>query len=142
MTKLVDSIKGCSDKIFEIRDKLGAALKPVYIVTRTWTGREPGEGTVTEVVQEILPVPGIRDLAHDRRVREGGTATEGDLVIYHISKKNYPNESDINCKTAAKNIVKLYKIGSDLYRVVHVHERYVSWDVHVKRLTDQRGTQT
>jgi hypothetical protein len=141
MTKLVDSIKGCSDKIFEIRDKLGAALRPVYVVTRTWTGRAPGEGTMTEVVQELTPVPGIRDIAHDRLVKEGGTATEGDLIVYHISKRKYA-ESDINCKSAAKNVVKLFKIGTEFYRVIHVHERYVSWDVHVRRLTDQRGTQS
>ena len=139
MSNLVESLKDCSNTIFEIRSNLGAALRSVYFVTRVWSGRTPGEGVATDSVQEILPVPGIKELRHDRRVKEGGTATEGDLVIYHISKKNYATEDLVNAKSDAKNIEKFYKIGTYLYRVTHVQERYLSWDIHVRRLTDQRG---
>lgn len=139
MKNLVESMQGCSDAIFGIRKCVGAALKPVYIVTRVWSGRSPGEGTVVETVDEILPVPGIKDLAHDRRVKEGGTAKEGDLVVYHVSKNRYPTEDLIDCRTPAKNIEKFYRIGTELYRVFHIHERYLSWDIWIRRVTDQRG---
>jgi hypothetical protein len=138
MSNLVESLKGCSDSIFEIRGKLGAALKPVYIVTRVWSGRSPGEGTFRDSEMEVLPVPGIKDLAHDRRVMEGGTAKEGDLVVYHISKHKYPLEETIDCRTPAKNIEKFYRIGTEFYRAYHIHERYLSWDVWIRRVTDQR----
>lgn len=139
MSNLVESMTGCVDSILSIREKLGADLRHVYLVTRTWTGRTPGEGTYTDAVEEIKPVPALRELKHDRRVKDGGTATEGDLLIYHISKNQYPTDDLLSCASSAKNIEKFYKIGKFTYTVLKIQERYITWDIEVRRRTDQRG---
>lgn len=135
---MIDSLKGCSDAIFGIRQSIGADLKKVYLVERRWTGSRAGDGTCTDTETEVLPTPGIRDLSHRNAATEGGRAKEGPLTIFHISKNKFPSEADVNCKSEERNVEKFYRVGSELYRVTAIREHHLSWSVDVERLRDQR----
>lgn len=137
MSNLIDSLKDCTNSILGIRDKLGAVTRKVSLVTRSWTGRRPGDGEHTEEVCELDPQPGIKEISHDVRVTIGGAVQQGDIILYHVSKQSYPTEDLINCEVEDQNIEKFYRIGNNDYRVIHVKERHLTWDLQVRKLSDQ-----
>lgn len=143
MSNLIQSLKDdCLDDILGIRDEIGAALAQVYIVTRTWEGDGIGDGDYSDEVVQVLPTPGIRDYAHNLHVLQGGVIQQGDLILKMISKNTFPLHSDVDCQSTNPAIEKFYKVGNFFYRVIHVKEDHLTWDVHVRRISDQtRGIQ-
>lgn len=138
MANLVDSIKSCGfNKILGIRDKIGANLKNVFIVTRTWSGTSVGEGTPIDSSVQVLPSPHIVDYSHNIRIRQGGNIQRGDLVLKSISKETYATQSEVDSTTSAKNIEKMYRVGERMYQIIHVKENHLTWEVHVRELTYQ-----
>lgn len=136
MTGLIDDLLGSVDDILGVRDSVGAVLHPVFMVTRTWTGTQPGEGTFADVSVQVLPSPGIKEFSHDVRLREGGFIKQGDIILRGVSRNLYA-ESDIDNSTAAKNIEKFYQLDNRLYTVIHVKENYLTWDVQIRKLSHQ-----
>lgn len=124
----------CSDKILSIREDMGAQLADVFIITRTWTGDRVGEGDFTDVSEKITPTPSIMDFSHDVRVTEAGAVKAGDLILTGVSLKLYPSEATLRTQTTAKNIQKMYKINSHYYHVVRIVERFVSWDIQLRKI--------
>lgn len=136
MGTIPESFRKCGfEKILELREKIGL-LKEVCIVTRTWSGERVGDGSACDEIHRIKPQPGIREYAHDLRILEGGTIKQGDIVIRGISKSNYP-ESEIDNSSNAKNVERLYLVGDKLYQLINISERHLTWDVQVRRLSDQ-----
>jgi hypothetical protein len=133
----IDSIKASIDPILNIRAMIGAVLHPVYIVQRSWSGTQIGDGSMKEVITEVLPSPGIKNYDHNLRVTEGGNIKQGDLLMKMISKNRYPLETDVDCSSSNPVMEKLYKVGDFYYRVVSIVENQVTWDVQVRRLSDQ-----
>lgn len=134
----MSSIKdNCLDDILSIRQDIGADLAKVYIVTRTWSGDQIGDGDFEDEVEEVLPTPSIKNYAHNIYVQNGGVIQQGDLLIQMISKKQYPNQSDIDCKVDDHSIEKFYRIGDYDYRLISIVEKHLVWDVQVRRLSDQ-----
>lgn len=132
---IVDDIP--TNDILGIRDDIGAALKPVYLVTRTWSGGEPGDGTKADVVVQILPTPRVVEFKHDIRILQGGLFQEGDVLLKGISKETFPTEDLVDGSTSAQNIEKFYRIGNtELYRVKSVVEKFVTWNVLTERIND------
>jgi hypothetical protein len=134
---LIESMKGCSDSILGIRAKLGADLHKIYIVTRKWSGKEIGDGNLEETSEEVIPTPGIKNYSQSLRIQEGGSIKQGDLIIHQISKNKYPLESDVDCSSDDSCVDKLYKVGSDYYRVINVVQYQLTWNVQIRRLSDQ-----
>lgn len=134
----VDSLRKGVNKILETREKIGAALKSVRLITRSWSGSRVGEGRAKESVLRVLPTPRVKPFSHDLRLREGGAIKQGDILIKGISKENFPNEEQIDGSTDAKNVEKFYEIGTKIYQVISIRERHLTWDVQVRRLSDQR----
>lgn len=135
---VVDSIReGGLDAILSVRESLGAAMAQVSIVTRTWTGLEVGDGDQVETLTAITPTPGIRTFAHDTRVKEGGAIQQGDILIKQISQNQFPLETDIDCSSTSKLIEKFYRVGEKDYTVVNVRRRQVTWNVLLRRKSDQ-----
>lgn len=133
MTLLTDLL-GVTDDILGVRDTIGAVIYPIYLTTRTWSGTEPGDGTATDVDTQILPSPSVKDLSHDWDSLKGGNAQQGDLLLQYISKQSYPSEDTVRCKSSARNIEKFYKINGHLYTVVSVSEKYVYWNVQIRKV--------
>lgn len=134
----VDSLRKGVNKILQSREKIGAALKSVSLVTRSWSGSRVGEGTAEDSSVAVRPTPRVKPFAHDLRIREGGAIKQGDILIKGISKQNFPDEDQIDGSSDAKNIEKFYEIGNKIYQVIEIRERHLTWDVQVRRLSDQR----
>jgi hypothetical protein len=130
-------IRSNLNSILGLRDSLDVALKPVHIVTRTWSGPELGHGTKTEARVRVLPSPRVFEFKNDVRLVEGGTIQQGDILLKMISKQSYPTQNLVDCSVTAENIEKFYEVGGILYRVVAVTEKHLTWSVLLRRLSQQ-----
>lgn len=137
---VIGGIKDSLDDILGVRDDIGAALMPVYFVTKTWTGTEPGDGTATEVKVQVQPSPRIVEMKNEHRIVPGGAVQLGDIFLKMISKNSYPNKSDIDGTAATANIEKFYEIDGNLYRVIEAFEKHLTWTVHIRKLSNQNRT--
>lgn len=122
------------DSILGVRDSIGAVIQTAYIVTRTWTGTNAGEGTSSDVAVAVSPSPQIVDLSHNYRALAGGNYQQGDLLLKNMSKHTYSTYASVDLTGTAANVEKFYRINSKLYQVVHVKESYVTWDVQIRKL--------
>ena len=129
MSGIVEDILSITDDILGLRDELGAIKHPVFILTRTWSGTERGDGAPTDMTTQILPTPYVVDLSHNLNIREGGTIRQGDVLVKHISKQSYATEDLIDCSVPNKLTEKYYFINNKLYTVVSVTSDYVYWNV-------------
>lgn len=123
--------------ILGLRDSLGAGLKDVFLVTRTWSGTEIGDGTKTDAKVKMLPSPRVVEFKHDMRLVEGGFVKAGDVLLKMVSKQTYPTENLLDGTSADPKIEKLYEVGGVLYRVINVREKHVVWNVLLRRLSQQ-----
>ena len=119
------------DSILSLRDEIGAVKAPVYIVTRVWEDKK-GVGKFTDTKVQMLPSPRIVDLSHDMRIREGGIVKQGDLILKMISKESY-SEKDIDLSVTDDKTEKFYLIKNGLYEIVSVVDKYVVFQVHIRR---------
>lgn len=127
-----------------VRDSVGAIKQQVFFVTRSWfsdsgftTPATQPEGYAKDAVAvQFLPSPGIKQFSQDVRLREGGSIKAGDIILSGISRETY-QESDLDNSTANQGIEKLYMIGTKLYTCINVTQRYVTFNVQVRELTNQ-----
>lgn len=133
----ISSIRNNIDSVLIVRERIGADHQPVSIITRTWDGRERGDGDFEDTELAVTPTPRVKSLAHNVRLVEGGNIKQTDLFIESISMQQFPLESDVDCSSADQKIEKFYKIGDYFYRVISVVQRHVVWDVQVRRLEVQ-----
>lgn len=136
-TPFISDIQDVFDEAVQARNEIGAILSEVYIVTRKWTGAQPGSGIATECKQIIFPAPWIIDLSQDLRLREGGVVHQGDILLKQVSRKRYPKETDINCTSLDPKVEKFIEIDGYLYHVINVKKTYADWNIQVRRLVDQ-----
>lgn len=134
---IIESLKDCSDAILGIRDSIGADLKKIYVVTRTWSGGEVGEGNVVDSEMTLVNTPHIVDLSLNFRALEGGNVKQGDLLLKMVDKQRYPRET-FEPTTLGPGQERFMRIGEQLYTVIAVRERYLQFDIQVRPLSDQR----
>lgn len=139
-----ESLLDCVDDILSVREDMGAQIEDVYLIKRTWDQERAGEGDFKDDEEKVEPTPGIIDVSHDVRVTEGGAIKSGDLILTGISRNRYPKEDTIrtslsNDEAEQRNIEKFYRIGKHFYRVIHVKKNLLTWDVHVRKVSqDER----
>lgn len=138
----ISSLLSSLESILGIRQQIGADLRKAYIITRTWSGAEIGDGTPTETVTEILPTPGIKDFSHSIKLEASGNIKQGDIILHQISKAAFPLESSIDGTSASAQIEKLYKVGEYYYRAISIVEKHLTWNVQLRRLSDQTRRDT
>lgn len=134
---LISSLQSSVDSALGIRDQLGIKIHDVFLLTRTWTGTRPGDGSAKDSVEQLLPTPKIVDYSHNLRLQEGGTIRQGDIILKGVSKGEYPDESVIDGSSHHKNIEHFYLIDDRLYNVINVKENYFTWDVQLRKLADK-----
>lgn len=134
---IIDDLIPNMDEICGIRDDLGVALKEVWIVTRTWSGSAPGDGTKTDVRVRMLPSPRVVEFLDEYKLREGGAVKQGDIMLKMISKESFPTRESVDCSTSSKSVEKFYEVGGFLYRVIAVREKHVVWQVQLRRVSAQ-----
>jgi len=133
---LRESLKGCIDKSLGIRDDIGATIHKVYFVTRTWSGEDIGDGTETVVRTLMAPSPNIVDYGMDKRLRTGSNIRQGDLILTGISGNLY-SYSDLHTQTQNRTIEKFYEVNSEYYEVIHIKEKFVTWEVHIRKTNEK-----
>lgn len=136
MSGLIDSLLPNVDTILSVRDSIGVVIKPVFFVTRTWSGARMGDGTATDVEVQMLPSPRIIDLSTDLRIREGGAVQSGDIFLDNVSRNLFV-ESALDGSSSAPNVEKLYRVGANIYQVINVVEKYVTWKIQLRQLSNQ-----
>ena len=134
---IVDSLIGIADSLYGVRDAVGANIELTYLVTRTWSGAVPGDGTYIDDIVQLLPSPGIKQLKADWKAREAGLMELGDTMLTGISKQSHFERSSIDCTSELPNVERFYKISNKLYSVVSVEDHYISWDVRIRKLANQ-----
>lgn len=142
-TGIVNALLPRINSILGVRDSIGAIIRPVYFVTRQWyvdqaltiKNNQP-EGFAKDTTVQLLPTPMLKDFSQDIRLREGGTVKAGDIVLRGVSKASY-KEADIDGTTSDTGVQKFYLVGDKLYQVINVTEKYVTWDVQIRELTNQ-----
>lgn len=141
---LIDSLLPVTDSILGVRDSIGAVIKPVYFLTRTWfsdvgltTPATSPEGFAKDsALVQMLPSPKIKDFSQDVRLREGGSVKAGDIILQSISRSKYV-EADLDGTTTAENIEKFFVVGVKVYQVINVKESYLTFSVQLRELTNQ-----
>ncbi len=131
------------DGILNIRDSIGAIIHPVSIVTRTWytdpdltiAAAQP-EGYAKDLVVQLLPSPGMKEFSQDIRLREGGAVKAGDIILTSISRNKY-SKSDLDSDTGSRNVMRLFLIGDKLYQIINITEKYVTFNIQVRELSNQ-----
>lgn len=135
---LRDQLKGCVDKILGIREDIGAQLADVYLIERSWSGERPGDGQYVDASVLLSPTPEIVDYSHDIRVSEAGAYKTGDIILKGISMNKW-SESQLLTITEQKNVERFYKVGSHYYTVIHIKENFVTWDIHLRKVTQDES---
>lgn len=138
MSGIIDGLSDCSDAILGIRDGIGADLRKVYFVTRTWTGGEPGDGIAHDVETLMIDSPHIVDLSLNFRAMEGGNVRQGDLLLKMVNKHRYPDRAMFGPTTADRGKEIFLKIRDMIYTVIALRERYLQWDIQIRPCSDQR----
>lgn len=136
MSGIIDSLLPAIDSILGVRDSAGAVIDPVYFITRTWSGTQPGDGTAVDTQVQMLPSPGLKNYSQDLRLREGGSVKAGDIILKNVSRNSY-TEAQLDGSSSAANIQKFYLVGAKLYQAISVAKNYVTWDVQIRELSDQ-----
>ena len=131
------------DAILGVRDSIGAVIQPTYFLTRTWytdttytTQSTSKAGFAKDVTVQMLPSPQIVDLKQQIKTKSGGVVKNGDIMLKGVSRNSF-NESALDGSSSAKNIEKLYVVGVKVYQVVDITEKYVTWNIVLKELTNQ-----
>lgn len=134
---LIDSLKGCTDSVLGVRDSIGAVKAEARIVTRTWSGSYPGDGTFTDSEVRILPSPHVVDLSNNVRLIQAGVVQLGDIELRSISKNKYPDKTVLDSTSPSRNVEKFYRLGESIYQIIMIREKYLTWSVMLRKTTDQ-----
>jgi len=132
---IIDDLLPITNDILGVRDDIGAVIHPIYLVTRTWSGSSVGDGTATDTQLQVLPTPSIQAISHNLPALQAGVYQVGDLILKHISKQNFPLEDVVACKSTSVKVEKFYKINNKFYQVISVKESYVTWEVHIRKVS-------
>lgn len=138
---LIESLKPGLNSVLGVRDSIGAKIRDVFILTRTWGGAQIGVGDYVDKLDQVKPSPQLVDYSHSVFVHEGGAVRSGDIIIKGISKSSYPAEEDIDCRVDQHrlNVQKFYFINNLMYNVIHVKDNYLTWEVHVRKLDSEQS---
>lgn len=132
-----ESLLKSIDSILAVRDSVGGVIQESFLITRTWSGSRIGDGDFVDEENPLKPSPGIKDIALDIRANSAGFFQAGDLYLMNVSKNLYTKE-DLRTDTKNPSVEKFIKVGEDLYRTVHIKEKLVVWDVHIRKIRRMR----
>jgi len=141
---LINSLLPNINSILGVRDSIGAIIQDVSFIKRTWytdnTYATPAANisgiAAKDVVTQMLPTPQIVNLSQNLNLKEGGTIKQGDIILKNVSKQSFV-EANLDGSSNAANVENLYLVGQKVYQVINLVERYVTWDVQLRELTNQ-----
>ena len=136
MTLIPGMIPNLND-ILGVRDSLGATLKPVKIVSWTWSGADIGVGTKVELAVDVTPGPRIVEFSADSKVLQGGAVKAGDIMLKMVSKQTFPTVDLVDCVALAPSVERFYSVGGIQYQVIGITEKHLTWNIHLRRRSHQ-----
>lgn len=142
---IIDSLLEVTDDILGVRDAVGAVIDPVFLITRSWytdaakttPAARVGDGYAKDTEVQMLPSPALKNYAQDVRLREGGAVKAGDIILKNVSRQSQ-SEATLDASTGTVNQERLYRVGDKLYQVINITKSYVTFDVQLRELTNQR----
>lgn len=139
---IIETILPATRSIYGIRDDIGAEKGFVYMVELLWSSGQIGAGQPIEKITKILPTPQIVDFTQAINLPDSAGVQAGDIILKGISKDAFPDETLIDTQTDNQNLEKFYLIQTrdevnKLYQVISIKEKYVSWQVQIRRLTTE-----
>lgn len=134
---ILNGLRANINSILSLRDSLGVQKGLVYLITRSWSGNEIGEGESHDLKVQMLPTPYVYILTADSKIPEGGLIKRGDIILRQISMQTYPTEDLIDGTSQDPTVEKLYEVDGVLYRVIEVTKKHVTWKVILRRLSQQ-----
>lgn len=85
-TSLVDDLLSVVDDLrTELPTDMGIRQWRVFVVRRTWSGDERGQGTYTESELELVPRPVVRFGGLSHKSNPEGRDEDGDVVLTEVS---------------------------------------------------------
>lgn len=82
---LADDLVGVADLVRgTVHEALGTRPYVVDLVTITWSGTRPGDGTASVAVEAVSPAPRVPQYVRDE-MRPGGRDEEGTIEVTEIS---------------------------------------------------------
>lgn len=138
MAELIKDLLSITDSILGVRDELGAAIHKVFIVTKTWPSGEVGNGDPIIERVPFLPSPGLKNLSHDLEALQGGNYQQGDIILTNCSKQSYPTEPDVSLEQDDPAVEKFYELNGKLYQVINVVEKYITWDIQIRKVSPRQ----
>lgn len=139
MAGILDGLRANVNSILGLRDSLGVQKGLVFLIKRTWSGEELGDGTPTDLRTQMLPSPHIKVFTGDQKIPEGGMVKHGDIILSQISQQTYPIEDLIDVTSDDPKVEYLYEVDGSFYRVIEVTKKHVTWKVILRRLSDQEA---
>ena len=136
MSILDDVAKDVEDALRTIED-LDIYKSKVYFLTRTWSERK-GRGAPVDELRKIDPNPFISTLSHSMRIKEGGSAKQGDIFIKYLPKNLFPTEKSVNGKTGNDLVETFYVIDNDLYEVISIEKGYAYWNIQLRKTNKKK----
>lgn len=133
MSNLKDTLASSLKSALSVRDKLGLAKATVYLLTREWDGKRPGEGKSWDYRRKMNPSPTIRDYGHSLRIVEAGAIRQGDLILKHIDRE-LTREQILNL-TDKPNIESYWEVNGRLYKAVKENDQLFYWTVQIRPTT-------
>jgi hypothetical protein len=127
---LTKSLSGSLKSALSVRDKLGLSKAQVVLVSRTWSGKAPGEGNASDERKQILPSPTIKDYGHDLRIVAAGAIQQGDLFLKHLPRELTRNE--ILNITEEKNQEQFWEIDGRRFQGVKEKDETFFWSLQVR----------
>jgi hypothetical protein len=129
-----NSLTRSLNSVLRVRDNLGLAKAEVKFLTRTWTGKRPGEGSVSDVIIPVIPSPSIIDYSHKLAIVQAGAIRQGDLILKHLSKDKFSREELLN-QTKSPAIESFWDVNGILYKGVSCTDHLFSWSLQIRPVT-------
>lgn len=116
---------------------VGLRLHTVVVRRRAWSGGRIGLGTPTDTDTVLDPRPKVRPPSPRLRWKEPGKFEDGDLVVSAISATC--TEADLDGGKLPSGVEWYWRIDDEDHRVVSVEERFLGWQVHLRRMRQRSG---
>lgn len=128
---LRDDLIGVVDGARQLVDDLGLRRHVVVVVTRRWSGEEPGLGTYTDTELTIDPPPKVSYPTPDVIAESGGMIQDGDRMVRKISARY--TAAMLTGNPVGSSCEVWWTVDGDKYSIVGVpEERNFEWRVQLR----------
>lgn len=128
--------------------KMGVRQYRVYVVRRTWSGARRGEGTATDVAEELTPAPRVQ-MGLTYKLEKCGLDEAGVVVLSEVDLRY--TEDDLDGHPIAANAEWFYRIDDGQGQSIRSRtfqlarppipdrEKDIGWEIHLRPSVENDG---